>query len=94
MKQNKVREAILTLLESPVSEKNQDVLKKLGFEEKEMNNMSLLVASVYQKALTGNASALKFMAYFLIDEGEDEKEQDNKLSDLLNEMRAKNDLQS
>lgn len=56
-----MQETIRILLEMPASEKNKQVLERLGFADEEANNMAVLAASTFDKALKGNASALKFI---------------------------------
>ena len=69
-----LKSKMLSLLEKEPTEKNVETLKKLGFNDDEIDNCAMLVASVYEKALKGNASALKFIAYFLADDKEEETE--------------------
>ena len=83
-----LKSKMATLLDKEPTEKNVETLKRLGFKDSEIDNGAMLVASVYEKALKGNASALKFIA-FLIEEEKAEDEQPNRFNDLIKEMRSK-----
>ena len=61
MNKKTMQETIRILLDMPASEKNKQVLERLGFTDDEANNMAVLAASTFDKALKGNASALKFI---------------------------------
>lgn len=61
MNKKTMQETIRILLDMPASEKNKQVLERLGFVDDEANNMAVLAASTFDKALKGNASALKFI---------------------------------
>lgn len=87
-KDNKIKERLESLLDKEVDEEEKEKLKAIGFSDKELDKASLLIANVFEKALKGNASALKFIA-FMIEEEKAEDEQPNRFNDLIKEMRSK-----
>ena len=58
----------------PIPDQVKDKLRRLGIEEKDVDNETAILVSLYQQALKGNVSAIdKIQKMFDAPEKEDEK---------------------
>lgn len=60
-KKKKLKEALTTLMELPVSERNKQSMRALGIDDKDMNNQMLVAVAAFQKAIKGDVRAMEFI---------------------------------
>ena len=57
----KLKEAMITLMELPPSEANQEKMKAMGIDDSEMTNQMLIAVSALGKAIKGDVRAMMFI---------------------------------